>query len=65
MVSWMVFCTITLVLRTVNVNWNDDGWNVDANPVDNPNDWNADNLVFSRNCCFSLAPLRNESFLFL
>ena len=37
------------VLRTVNVNWNDDGWNVNANSVENPNRWNDGNQVFSRN----------------
>lgn len=47
----MVWCT--RVLRAVNVNWNDDGWNVNANSVENPNEWNADNQVFSRNCYFS------------
>lgn len=43
----------TGMLRTVNVNWNDDGWNVNANEVSNPNSWNDDNQVFSRNYCFS------------
>lgn len=37
------------VLWAVNCNWNDDGWNVNANSVENPNDWNAGNQVFSRN----------------
>jgi hypothetical protein len=37
-----------LVLRTVNVNWNDDGWNANANALDD-NRWNDDNQVFSRN----------------
>ena len=37
-------------LRAVNVNWNDDGWNVNANAVTNPNEWNDGNQVFSRNC---------------
>lgn len=41
------------MLRTVNVNWNDDGWNVNANSVENPNRWNDGNQVFSRNCWFS------------
>jgi len=45
---------ITLgLLRTVNVNWNDDGWNVNANSTSNPNQWNDGNQVFSRNCWFS------------
>ena len=35
-------------LWAVNANWNDDGWNLNANSVENPNDWNADNLIFSR-----------------
>jgi hypothetical protein len=33
--------------------WNDDGWNVNANSVENPNEWNDGNQVFSRNCWFS------------
>jgi len=49
-----------VVLRTVNVNWNDDGWNVNANSVENPNRWNDGNRVFSRNCCFSPATLWRE-----
>ena len=32
-----------------DVNWNDDGWNLNANPIDNPNRWIADNQVVSRN----------------
>lgn len=32
----------------VNANWNDDGWNVNANSVENPNRWNAGNQVLSR-----------------
>ena len=40
------------VLRAVNVNWNDDGWNVNANSVADSNEWNAGNQVISRNCCF-------------
>ena len=32
----------------MNANWNDDGWNVEANPVSNPNKWNTDNRVVSR-----------------
>ena len=36
------------VLRTVNVNWNDDGWNANANALDD-NRWNDDNQVLSRN----------------
>ncbi len=43
----MVVCT--LVLWTVNANWNDDGWNVEANSVDNPNRWIAGHQVLSRN----------------
>jgi len=44
----------------VNVNWNGDGWNVNANSVENPNAWNDGNRVFSRNCCVSLAAMRRE-----
>jgi len=51
----MVFCASGPVLRAVNVNWNDDGWNVNANSVENPNRWNDGNQVFSRNCYFSPA----------
>ena len=42
-------------LRAVNANWNVDNgyWNVNANSVENPNEWNADNRVFSRNYCIS------------
>ena len=39
----------TNVLRAVNANWNDDGWNLNANSVENPNEWNAGNRVVSRN----------------
>lgn len=52
----------TLVLRTVNVNWNDNGWNVNANSVENPNDWNGDNQVFSRNYFHFLLGLWSRSF---
>mgnify|MGYP001560704424 CR=1 FL=1 len=49
----MVFrVRILCVLRTVNVNWNDDGWNVNANSVEHPNEWNAGNQVFSCYYCF-------------
>lgn len=41
-----------LVLRTVGVNWNDDGWNVNANALGN-NQWNDDNRIFSRYYCGS------------
>ncbi len=51
MVVWMVLCT--RVLRAVYVNWNDDGWNVNANSIENRNEWNDDNRVFSRNYYFS------------
>ena len=44
-----------LVLRAVNANWNDDGWNVNANSVENMNSWNEGNRVFSRNSCISPA----------
>lgn len=39
--------TIFGVLRAVNANWNDDGWNFNANPLDN--DWNDNNRFVSRN----------------
>ena len=37
-----------IYLWAVNANWNDDGWNVNANSVENPNDWNAGNVIVSR-----------------
>lgn len=37
------------VLRTVLVSWNDDGWNVRAHSVEDPDDWDAAFQVFSRN----------------
>ncbi len=39
-------------LWTVFAYWND-GWKFNANPISNPNDWNADNQVFGRNYFFS------------
>ncbi|KKS12680.1 MAG: hypothetical protein UU70_C0036G0003 [Candidatus Yanofskybacteria bacterium GW2011_GWA1_41_6] len=34
----------------VNANWNaGNGWNVNANSVDNPNAWNESNQVLARN----------------
>ncbi len=50
------------VLRSVNVNWNDDGWNVNANSVENPNRWNDGYQVFSRNCYLSSAQLAEVFF---
>src|SRR3989344_3290660 len=47
------------VLWAVNANWNDDGWNVEANSPSNPNEWNADNEFVSRN------PLLSPRILFL
>ena len=32
-------------------------WAVNANPVDNPNPWNDENVVLSRNCLHSNASL--------
>ena len=40
-------------IRTVNCNWNGDGWNVNANEVSLPNPWNVGNQIFSRNYYFS------------
>ena len=36
------------VLRAVRVPWGDDGWNLSAIEVSNPNTWNAGRQVFSR-----------------
>lgn len=52
----MALCT--WVLWAVNCNWNGNGWNCNANSVDNPNEWNADNQVISRNYYFSSQLLR-------
>ena len=49
-------------LWAVNANWNDDGWNVNANPVSNPNQWNADNHVVSRNSLLSPSYLLGRGF---
>ncbi len=47
----------------VNANWNaGNGWNVNANSVTNPNRWNAENQVVSRNCLHSITPLRGYCF---
>lgn len=43
------------VLWAVNGNWNDDGWNFNANPLDNPNSWNDGNQFLSRNSSLSPA----------
>jgi len=52
--------TRRFLLRTVNVNWNDDGWNANANALDAFR-WNDDNQVFSRNYWGSLPTLRRGS----
>ena len=46
----------------MNVNWNGDGWNVNANLVSNPYRWNAGNQVFSRNS-FLFSRLIGREFL--
>ncbi len=50
----------------VNANWNSDldGWNVEANSVENPNKWNAGNQVVSRNYNFSPALSRTGVFVY-
>ena len=56
MVARMVFCTRTTgVLSTVRCSWDGVGWSVDACSVENPNEWNNGNQVFSRNYCISPA----------
>gem|GEM_PF-5687180 len=56
-VVWMA--SHTNVLWAVNANWNsgNDGWNVEANSVENPNRWSADNQVVSRNSRLFPSPL--------
>ena len=46
---------IHTALWAVNANWNadNDGWNVEANSVSNPNRWNDGNQVVSRNSFLS------------
>lgn len=38
----------TNVLCALNVLWRGDGWSLDVNPVSNPNQWNAGNVVVAR-----------------
>ncbi|MEA3323516.1 MAG: hypothetical protein U9Q12_04815 [Patescibacteria group bacterium] len=65
MVAVKIFCIKSDgVLRAVNCNWNGDGWNVNANSVDDPNEWNDGNRVFSRNSSISLMPYRVGVFFF-
>lgn len=45
----MILYTRASVLHAVNVNWNEDGWYVNANSVEDPNAWNDGDQVFSRN----------------
>lgn len=51
-IQWVVaqMALRTNVLWAVNANWNadNDGWNVEANSIENPNRWNAGNQVVSR-----------------
>lgn len=62
-VKRMVFCMrMSGVLWAVNCNWNGDGWNVNANPIDDPNRWNDGNQVFSRNSDISPAYLAGVFF---
>lgn len=53
------------VLSAVNANWNsdNDGWNVESNSVENPNRWNADDQVVSRNSHLSPSPLGGGFFV--
>ena len=46
-VVWMVLYAKASVLRAVWANWNDNGWNVNANELDY-NNWNENRRVFSR-----------------
>jgi hypothetical protein len=62
-VLMILYTIMSGVLRAVNVNWNDAGWNVNANSVENPNEWNDGNQVFSRNYCFSPNQLDWEFFV--
>jgi len=49
-VVWMAWRTN--VLWAVHAYWNGGGLYVEANSLDNPNDWNADNRFLSRNSIF-------------
>ena len=44
------------LLWAVNANWNGDGWNVNANSVENPLGWFAGNQVLSRKSLRSKTP---------
>lgn len=50
-------------VSVVNVNRNDRRWNVNANRLDNPNRWNAENRFFSRNYFISSAQFWAEVFV--
>jgi hypothetical protein len=52
-------------LRAVNANWNSDSWNLNANELHDPNEWNADHHVVSRNSYFSSAIYLVEVFILL
>lgn len=49
-------------LWAVNANWDDDGWNLNANSVENPNPWDAGSQVCSRYFRFSSLPTGGEVF---
>ncbi len=53
-VAEMVFCVNEggRALCAVNANWNGDGWNLNANSVDNPNRWNDGYFIFSPQMLF-------------
>lgn len=58
-----VFCTIELFAVYANWNVNNGGWNVNANSVANPNEWNAGNMVMSRNYYFFSSTLYGGVFV--
>lgn len=61
LVLWMA--SRTKHLWAVNANWNDDELNVEANSLDNPNDWNAGNRFLSRNSHLSSPPKGGDVFV--
>ena len=56
---------ISYKIWTVNANWNaENGWNVDANSVENPNEWNAGNQVLSKLASFKDPQVMGSLFVF-
>ena len=49
---------VSHIIWAVNANWNaENGWNVEANSVENPNRWNDGNQVLSKLSLFQYRPI--------